>query len=211
MTRKPPGFWSRMNVQGILEKYADQAISLEEAAADIQAMCRKEGVTQSLNELREDVKWYAREVRRKRGLLPPAKTESVTVRLSPDALQAAREFARRTSRSLGSVVSELAEEAMQMRQYPGIVFAGSPGTRRARLEGALDVWEVAAVYRISGEDATRTLQALSHLLRGQLEAALRYYQGHREEIDHLIAENERPIDEWQRLYPHLIPVPQMAG
>ncbi|MGH2397106.1 MAG: hypothetical protein ACRDFW_08980 [bacterium] len=206
MNRKPSGFWKRSQVLVELERFVDQAISLDEAAARIQAMCEKEGVSQSLEELRADVKWYSRDVRRNRGLLPPAKAESVTVRLGPVALQAFKDLARRTSRSLGSVVSEAAEEAVRMRQHPGIVFAGPPGNRRARLESGPDVWEVAAFFKMAGEDMTRTQEMLNHLTPGQVEAALRYYRTQRNEIDGLIAENERPIEEWQRLYPHLIPV-----
>jgi uncharacterized protein (DUF433 family) len=113
-------------------------------------------------------------------------------------------MARRTSRSLSSVVSELVEEAMRIRQHPGIVFAGPTGNRRARIEGCgLDVWEVITVHRDHGDRTEKTLETLSHLSPRQLETALHYYAAHREEIDQRIADNERPVEEWLRLYPHI--------
>ncbi|MGH2376178.1 MAG: hypothetical protein ACRDIC_22270 [bacterium] len=205
MARARRGFWTGGDVQVVLAKYVRQEATLDEAAAAIQALGRKDGVTKSLDELREDVRYYAPGVRRKLGQVPPAKTQGVTVRLSRAAMESFRDLARRTCRSLGSVVGEMAEEALRMRQHPGIVFAGPVGDRRARLEGGPDVWEVVAVHRGGGEDKSRTLRVLTQLVPGQLDVALQYSRAHSEEIDRLIAENERPIEEWQRLYPHLIP------
>jgi uncharacterized protein (DUF433 family) len=131
----------------------------------------------------------------------------VSVRLNAETYRLARELARRTSRSLSAIVSELAEEAFRMRRHPGIAFAGPPGDRRARVEGTgLDVWEVIAVYRACREDIDRTRRALEHVTPRQIEAALRYYRAYPEEIDALVAENERPREEWERLYPHLAPL-----
>src|SRR5688572_7242245 len=113
-----------------------------------------------------------------------AKSSPVSVRLAPETFRAARELARRTSRSLGSVVSELAEEALRIRQHPGILFAGPPGSRRARVEGTgLDVWEVMTVYRDCKENIEQTLTILTHLYARQVEAAVRYYRSYQEEID----------------------------
>lgn len=131
----------------------------------------------------------------------------VSVRLRKETFELVKELSRRTSRSMGSVVSELAEEAIRIRNHPGITFAGPAGDRRARVEGSgLDVWEVIAVYRACEEDVERTLRVLTHLTPRQIQAAVRYYQAYPEEIDTLIAENERPREEWERLYPHLQPV-----
>ncbi len=132
------------------------------------------------------------------------KSVPLSIRLSRESYEQARELARRLSRPLGSVVAELAEEALRMRRFPGIVFAGPPGNRRARIAGTgPDVWEVVFVHRSCGEDPERTLQVLGQLSHRQLETALRYYHAHREEIDRLIAENERPKDVWEQLYPHV--------
>ncbi len=133
-----------------------------------------------------------------------AKSTPISVRLNQETLKAAIELARRTSRPLGSIVSELVEEALRMRRHPGIVFSGPPGDREARVEGTgLEVWQVISVYRDCKEDVDQTLKILSHLSARQVEAALSYYQSYPEEINRLIAENERPAEEWQRLYPHV--------
>ncbi len=132
------------------------------------------------------------------------KSTPVSIRLDADTYRGAKELARRTSRSLSSVVSELVEEAMRIRQHPGIVFAGPTGNRRARVEGSgLDVWEVVAVHRACDDIADKTLRTLSHLSPRQLETVLRYCAAHRAEIDERSADNERSPEEWRRLYPHI--------
>lgn len=89
----------------------------------------------------------------------------VSVRLSQETYLLAGELARRTSRPLSAVVSELAEEALRVRRHPGIAFAGPPGDRRARVEGTgLDVWEVVAVHRACQEDIESTQRVLEHLM-----------------------------------------------
>lgn len=134
------------------------------------------------------------------------KSIPVSVRLSRTAYDMIRELARRTGRPIGRVVRELTEEALRQRAHPGIVFAGPPGDRRARVEGTgLDVWEVVVVYRACGEDLASTCRVLEHLTPRQVEAALRYYRAYPEEIEALIAENDRTREEWERLYPHLLP------
>jgi hypothetical protein len=90
-----------------------------------------------------------------------AKSTPVSVRLAPETFKAAKEMSRKTSRSLGSIVSELTEEALRMRMHPGVVFVGSPGDRRAKVEGAgLEVWQVITVYRDCAESVERTLNDL---------------------------------------------------
>jgi uncharacterized protein (DUF433 family) len=132
------------------------------------------------------------------------KSTPLSIRLSRESYEAAREIARQTSRPLGSIVSELAEEAIRMRRFPGIVFAGPPGNRRARIAGTgPDIWEVVLTHRSCGENAEQTLQVLEHLSPQHLQIALRYYRACPEEIDRLIAENQRPAEEWERLYPHV--------
>lgn len=139
------------------------------------------------------------------------KSVPVSVRLDPETFRAAQEVARRTSRPLSSVVSELAAEALKMRRHAGIIFAGPPGDRRARVAGTgLDVWEMITVYRSCKEDTQKTLQLLEHVSARELESALRYYRAYPKEIDVLIAENEQPAKEWGRLYPHISPAQERS-
>lgn len=134
------------------------------------------------------------------------KSIPVSVRLSSETFRVAKDLARRTSRPLSAVVSELAEEALRGRRHPGIAFGGPPGSRRARVEGTgVDVWEVIAIYRACGSDVERTGRALSHLTTRQVDAALRYAREYAREIDALVEENARPRSEWEQLYPHLAP------
>ena len=91
-----------------------------------------------------------------------------------------------------------------MRSHPGIVFSGAPGDREARVEGSgLQVWQVIEVHLACDKDLGRTRHVLTHLSDRQFDAALGYYRSYPEEIDALMAENQRPIDEWRRLYPNI--------
>jgi uncharacterized protein (DUF433 family) len=134
------------------------------------------------------------------------KSIPVSVRLSQESYKVARELARRSSRSLGAIVSELTDEALRIRRHPGIVFAGPLGDRRPRIEGSgLDVWEAIAIHRACDENIERTRTVLEHVSARQLEAALRYARDYSAEVDALIVENERSREDWERLYPHLAP------
>lgn len=130
------------------------------------------------------------------------KSAPISIRLSPEAYEAVEEWSRRSGRPLGTMAAELVHEAVQMRRFPGIVFAGPPGDRRARVISGPDVWEIIAVWRACGNEA-RTLELLEQLSPSDLAAALRYAQAYPEEVDRLIAENERSRETWERLYPHL--------
>jgi hypothetical protein len=64
---------------------------------------------------------------------------------------------------------------------------------------ALDIWEIvaaASAYGTAGEMAAAT-----DLTEPQIRVALAYYAEFTEEIDAAIAENERPLPEFQRQYP----------
>jgi hypothetical protein len=128
------------------------------------------------------------------------KSEPFSMRLSERMDQFVTAEARRTRRSKGAVVESLAEEALRMRRFPGIAFRGAGWDRRAWVMGtALDVWEIVGQLRAFGslEEAT----AATHLSEQQLELAVAYHREFPDEIDQMIAENERPLDELQREFP----------
>ena len=64
---------------------------------------------------------------------------------------------------------------------------------------ALDVWEIAAASR--SHDTLSEVAAATDLTEPQIRVALTYYAEFTEEIDAAIAENERPLAEFQRQYP----------
>ncbi len=122
------------------------------------------------------------------------------MRLSDVTDRLVSEEAKRTRRTKGAVVEALAEEALRTRRFPGIAFRGSDWNRRAWVIGtALDVWEIVAASR--SYDTAREMAAAADVAEPQIRLALAYYGEFGDEIDAMIAENERPLAELQRQYP----------
>jgi uncharacterized protein (DUF433 family) len=89
------------------------------------------------------------------------------------------------------VTQDLLEEAVRMRECPGIHFADEPAGREAKVTGTgLGVWEVISMYRRAGDNVKRLRARHPHLLGAQIRAALTYYERSWDEIDTLIGENE---------------------
>lgn len=109
---------------------------------------------------------------------------------------------RRSGRSRSAIVEELAEEAAKARLHPGIAFRGTP--RRAWAIGSgLDVWEI--VELLSSYDGDEQALCADHplLTVRHLRAARAYAERFSDEINTLIEENRRPIEDLLDLYPFL--------
>src|SRR5262247_4163130 len=66
-----------------------------------------------------------------------------TMRLRSSLRRELEAAAARSRRSVADVTQELLEEALRMRQCPGIYFADEPSGRTAKIGGSgLGVWEV---------------------------------------------------------------------
>jgi len=110
--------------------------------------------------------------------------------------------AKRTGRSRGAIVEALAEEALRMRMFPGIAFRGVDWERRAWVVGtALDVWQIV--------DAQHDIGSIEGMVEGgsanerQIRLALSYYELFGEEIDAIIADNRRPIEQLEEEFPFI--------
>src|SRR3989337_4005937 len=116
-------------------------------------------------------------------------TPTTTLRLrAPLRAQIAR-IAKRTRRSFSEVTQELLEEALRMRECPGIYFADEPGGREAKIGGTgLGVWEVLRDYLATGRDERALRKSLPQLSAAQVKACLLYYRRHPQELDTAIRE-----------------------
>jgi uncharacterized protein (DUF433 family) len=113
-----------------------------------------------------------------------------SIRFRPWIREQVQRIARRSRRPFSEVVQDLLEEALRMRQCPGIYFADEPAGREAKVAGTgLSVWEVIRDYLVEGRDETKLREALPHLTPAQIKGALLYYRGWPKEIDELIADN----------------------
>lgn len=129
-----------------------------------------------------------------------AKSAPFSIRLSPQTDDLITREAKRTRRSKGAVLENLAQEALNARRFPGIAFRGSDWNRRPWLIGtAFDVWEVvraAREFESPGEMASKT-----DLTEQQVRLALAYREANPEEIDDAIRDAERPLEDLHREFP----------
>lgn len=114
------------------------------------------------------------------------------LRLPEELASQIEELAGEERRGWSAVVRDLLEESLRMRRHPGIVFAGGPAGRRARIAGTgLDVWEIIGTYKALGENWDELRAAYPWLSEPQLRAALAYYRAYPREIDHRLATESR--------------------
>jgi uncharacterized protein (DUF433 family) len=117
-------------------------------------------------------------------------TPTKTLRLRPQLRAEIDRIARRTRRSFSEVTQDLLEEALRMRECPGIYFADEPSGREAKVGGTgLGVWELIVMYRDARRNERVLKRRFPHLSPAQIKAALLYYARFPAEIDQAIEEN----------------------
>src|SRR5437762_14174047 len=95
----------------------------------------------------------------------------------------------RTRRSVADVAQELLDEALRMRQCPGIYFADEPSGRTAKIGGTgLGVWEVVRDFS-RDQNAGRIRKAFPQLSQAQVTAALMICSRNRYEGEGKISAN----------------------
>ena len=83
-----------------------------------------------------------------------------------------------------------------------MAFRGDDARRRAWVVGSgLDVWEISQMLEDFG--SPEKLVADTHLSLAQARLAVAYRNAYPEEIDDLIADNRRPVDELRVLFPFI--------
>lgn len=117
-------------------------------------------------------------------------TPTKTLRLRPRLRAAIERMAKRARRCFSEVTQDLIEEALRMRECPGVYFADEPAGREAKVAGTgLGVWEVIRDYLAAGNDEEAVRKALPRLSGAQVKACLLYYGKYPQEIDAAIEEN----------------------
>jgi len=130
----------------------------------------------------------------------PQKGDPFSVRFTLATDRTIEAEARRTRRSKSAIVEALAEEATRARRFAGIGFRGDDASRRPWVIGSgLDVWEI--VQMVEDFGSIDELVAETQLTERQVALALAYRDSYGEEIAEQVAENRRPAEEWQELYP----------
>ena len=130
---------------------------------------------------------------------------STTMRLRRSLREELEATAARSRRSVADVAQELLEEALRMRQCPGIYFADEPSGRTPKIGGTgLAVWEV--LRDLPGDaDLKLVRDTYPQLSQAQLSAALMYYTRYPEDIQREIDANAALTPEViEKRYPGLV-------
>ena len=118
-------------------------------------------------------------------------TPTKTLRLRPELRAEIESIARRSRRSFSEVAQDLLDEALRMREVPGVYFANEPAGREAKVAGTgLGVWEVIRDYLAGGKKMDAVRKAMPHLSPAQVKACLLYYERYPEEVRAEIEDNE---------------------
>jgi uncharacterized protein (DUF433 family) len=129
------------------------------------------------------------------------KGRPLSIRLGRDFEELLELEAERAGIPKTRMLERLAEEALRMRRFPGIVFRGPEHRRRAALAGTgMDVWEVLMLHQVEGRE---TLLGTHPVTERQLDVALAYYREHPSEVDRFLQENNLPAEHWHKLHPGL--------
>lgn len=111
--------------------------------------------------------------------------------------------ARRLRKPRSNLVEQYLAEGLKLEAHPGISFVDTPFGRMAVLAAyrGLSIWEVVETFIVNDRSVAVTAEYLS-LPESEVQIALRYYGGNREEIDGEIKANEEAADEqeatWRR-------------
>jgi uncharacterized protein (DUF433 family) len=133
----------------------------------------------------------------------PTKSAPFSMRMSRWMEKLVDQEARRTGRSKGAIVEALADEALRMRLFPGIGFMGRDWDRRAWVMGTgLDVWQVIDIYKDVG--SVESMVENWSINERQVQLALDYYKMFPDEIDAMIADNKRPIEQLEEEFPFAV-------
>lgn len=133
-------------------------------------------------------------------------TVQKSLRLSEDVVREIDNIAKTIKKNFTAVTNELLEEAIKTHRCPGIIFSEGVSGRRARIAGTgIEVWELIAAYKGVNKNIKKLRRSYHWLTEQQIKAAIGYYTLYPDEIDMLIAENERWTSESIRnKYPFLM-------
>lgn len=132
-------------------------------------------------------------------------SKQLSVRLDDGLLQELEDECRRSGQSRSALTKRFLEEGLRMERHPGIVFRPGPAGRRPALVDGPDIWVLGRLFRDWDGPADEVFATIADdlVLRiDQVEAAARYYDEFRAEIDawldRLDAEADRAEAQWRR-------------
>jgi uncharacterized protein (DUF433 family) len=123
------------------------------------------------------------------------KAHPLSLRLGEATIERLGSQAKRVHMPLRTLAQRYVEEGLRMDEHPLVRFVDGPAGRRARLVGTgKDVWEVIATIRDNDNDLNEAAEYLQ-LALALVQAAVAYYGAYTNEVDELVADNERLAEE----------------
>jgi uncharacterized protein (DUF433 family) len=130
------------------------------------------------------------------------KGQPFSVRLEERTEMLIEAEARRTRRTKSAIVEAFTEETARTRRFAGIAFRGDDARRRAWVIGTgLDVWEI--IHMLEDFGSPEVLAADMPLSLSHVRLAVAYREAYPDEIDEAIADNRRPVDDVDVLFPFI--------
>jgi uncharacterized protein (DUF433 family) len=127
----------------------------------------------------------------------------ISLRLKDRPLQSLQRMARRMGRTPTEAAAILLDEMLRQSEFAFIEFRDSPAGRQPFLQGTrLKVWQITSIVRDYAGDVAQTAAHLS-IPAVQVAAALNYAKAFPEEIEAAIEDNDRSVEELERLIPNL--------
>lgn len=107
--------------------------------------------------------------------------------------------ARHPGWSRSSIAARYVEEGLRMDEHPGVIFRDGPMGRRATLIAGPDIWQVvqavvsarAAEPKLKAAELLELIEDNTGVHPSLVRIALDYWSAHGDEVDALIAHNER--------------------
>lgn len=115
-------------------------------------------------------------------------------RLPEDLLERLDQEARASGTSTTSLVTQLLDEGINTRRFPGVIYRDGPAGRRAGLLNGPDVWEVVRAVSEAkgrGEQRLKAAAEAADLPLPQVRLAVDFYTAHPEEIDQRIEADQQ--------------------
>jgi hypothetical protein len=123
-------------------------------------------------------------------------------RLPEDLLDRLEREGQTTGTSVSSLVISLLDEGLKTRRFPGVVYRDGPAGRRAGLLGGPDIWEIVRDLRHAPGKGMKRIASLAADIDvpvDRVRLAADFYAAHPDEIDRMIADDERSAAEVRRL------------
>lgn len=129
-----------------------------------------------------------------------AQTRHVSLRVDAPTLDELDRLAGQTGQSRNALAARYITEGVRRDEFPQITFRDAALGRRAVVQGTrLDIWQVIETIRNHGNSVVDAAAYLN-LPAERVQAAVRYYAAHRDEVDEIAAREAATAERAEQLW-----------